>query len=55
MEETKKNYVLLGGLLTTIMFSQTTYMNVAALLPTFICENHPSINSVMVGLLMASF
>ena len=55
LEKTKGKRVLLAGVLIALVCSQTTYMNVAALLPTFIEDHHPSFSSFMVGLLLSAF
>jgi len=46
---------LLVALITLIVITQTTYMNVAALLPAFTKEHFPGLSSAMNGILLAGY
>ena len=43
------------ALLSVIFFAQLLYLNIATLLPQFVEINHPTLNSLEVGIMFAAY
>jgi len=54
-EKEKGQVGLLVTLVVVMIASQTSFMNVAALLPTYAGKHHPSLNSTMIGTLLSAY
>jgi len=55
MGEKRRQGKLLVNLLVVMVASQTSFMNVAALLPAYAEQEHPTLNSTTIGLLLSAY